>query len=151
MDDFYIKSMHTLELDKILSRLSDMCVSEGAKKRAIELVPMESLREINRAQDETAAAISLATKKGSPSFYGVRDLKPQLMRAGRGGVLTMGEILWVGAMLRAARLAHDYRMHDTDTGETCKAAADQRGEDDVFRNADATASRESDEISGLSQ
>ncbi len=119
MDDFYIKSMHTLELDKILSRLSDMCVSEGAKKRAIELVPMESLREINRAQDETAAAISLATKKGSPSFYGVRDLKPQLMRAGRGGVLTMGEILWVGAMLRAARLAHDYRMHDTDTGETC--------------------------------
>ena len=119
MDDFYIKSMHTLELDKILSRLSDMCVSEGAKKRAIELVPMESLREINRAQDETAAAISLATKKGSPSFYGVRDLKPQLMRAGRGGVLTMGEILWVGAMLRAARLAHDYRMHDTDPGESC--------------------------------
>ena len=31
MDDFYIKSMHTLELDKVLGRLSELCVSEGAK------------------------------------------------------------------------------------------------------------------------
>ena len=119
MDEFYIKSMRTLELDKVLSRLADFCVSEGAKTRARDLIPMESPREIEKAQNETAAAVILSTKKGNPSFYGVRDLKPQLMRAERGGILTMGELLWVGAMLRAARLVHDYRMHDSDTGETC--------------------------------
>ena len=148
MDDFYIKSMRTLELDKVLARLSDLCVSEGAKTKARELVPMESPREIEKAQNETAAAVMLATKKGNPSFYGVRDLKPQIMRAERGGVLTMGEILWVGAMLRAARLVHDYRMHDVDTGETCiDEYFDLLRSDRTFENEISDAILSEDEMS----
>lgn len=119
MDDFYIKSMNTLELNKILEKLSGFCVSEGAKARARELLPLESVREIERSLDETAAACAISVKKGNPSFFGVKDLRPLLLRAERGGILTMAELLSVASMLRTARLVHDYRMHDSDIGETC--------------------------------
>ena len=119
MDEFSQKSMNTLELDKILARLGDLCTGDGAKARAAALQPLSTRRELEQSLDQTAAAMELAVKKGNPSFFGVRDLRPQLMRAERGGVLTMGDLLAVGSLLRAARTVRDYRFRDGGDGETC--------------------------------
>ena len=119
IDSFQTKSMLTLELDKVCAMLADFAVSEAAKSAARSLVPCDDLREVNRLSDETSAAVRLSCRKGNPSFSGVRDVTALLLRAERGGILSMSELLTVAALLRATRNVRDYRFRDRDEGESC--------------------------------
>jgi DNA mismatch repair protein MutS2 len=119
MDDFAVKSQKTLEFDKIRSMLAAHAVSDGAKSEALEISPFDNPLEINIQIDETNAALGLMSRKGSPTFGGVKDLSPLLVRAGRGGVLSMAELLSVAAFLRAVRKVKDYRFRDDDKEQTC--------------------------------
>ena len=110
--------MRTLELDKVCARLSELAVSDAAKRAAQSLTPSDSLREVNRLSDETSAAFRLSCRKGNPSFSGVKDITALLLRAERGGILYMAELLTVAALFRAARNARDYRFRDRDEGES---------------------------------
>lgn len=118
-EDFRIKSMRTLELDKVCARLAELAVSDDAKEAARSLMPTDSIREVRRLSAETDAAVSLSCRKGAPSFTGVKNVTPLLLRAERGGVLTMGEMLSVAALLHAARSVQDYRFRDHDEEDTC--------------------------------
>lgn len=119
IDDFQIKSMRTLELHKVCEQLASYAVSPAAKEAALNLTPAGSLQEANRLSEETSAAFQLACRKGTPSFSGVQDVSALLLRAERGGILSMAELLTVAALFRAARSARDYRFRDRDEVETC--------------------------------
>ena len=105
------KALKTLEFDKIIHRLTDHAASVGAKKKCMELVPVTSLWEIERAQTQTADALRRIWQKGSISFGGIRDIRGSIKRLEIGGALGCGELLRIRALLGTARPGQKYRVH----------------------------------------
>lgn len=100
---FDSKSLKTLEYDKILSLLADHAQSEGGKAKALSLTPCESIGEASFSLDLTAEADrTLFDFSVNPSFS-VDDIEEILMKAEKGAVLAISEVLKVGRSLRVAR------------------------------------------------
>ena len=101
---FFEKSLQTLELPAVLRMLAAEAVSEPAKERALELSPSVQEAEVRRRLEETSAAKSMMVVRGSPSFSGVKDVRPSLSRADLGGALNTRELLDIARVLQCARL-----------------------------------------------
>ena len=109
------KVLHVLEYDKIVQKLSGFAVSPMAKERAQQLRPSVSLSEITLRQQETTEAVSMMLRKGSPSFGGFREIRPQLKRAEMGGMLSILELMHIGEFLYVCRKAKNYAKHENKT------------------------------------
>ena len=109
------KVLHVLEYDKIAQKLSGFAVSPMAKERAQQLRPSVSLSEITLRQQETTEAVSMMLRKGSPSFGGFREIRPQLKRAEMGGMLSILELMHIGEFLYVCRKAKNYAKHENKT------------------------------------
>ncbi|MDR1000756.1 MAG: endonuclease MutS2 [Clostridiales bacterium] len=88
-----MKSVKVLEFDKITAKLADKAISVMGKGLAGAIAPMDDIFDINRAQDETAEAVSLILRKGSLPLGGCADITESLKRAKAGGVLSMPELM----------------------------------------------------------
>ncbi len=108
VDELIEKSLHTLELHKILELLVAQAVTEEGKQRAAALRPSSDQREVAHWLGESAAAVFLINGKGTPAFSGVRPVGSALQRAEMGGVLNTRELLGIAAVLRATRAAKEY-------------------------------------------
>lgn len=106
------KALHILEYDKIIQKLSGYAVSPMAKERAAELMPSAAMSDVILWQQETTEAVSMVLRKGSPSFGGFREIRPQLKRASMAGVLSVGELMAVGEFLYVCRKAINYAKRD---------------------------------------
>lgn len=106
------KALHILEYDKIIQKLSGYAVSPMAKERAAELMPSSAMSDVILWQQETTEAVSMVLRKGSPSFGGFREIRPQLKRASMAGVLSVGELMAVGEFLYVCRKAINYAKRD---------------------------------------
>ena len=102
------KALHTLEYDKIIQKLVGYAVSPMAKERAAELRPSAALSDIVIWQQETTEATVMALKKGSPSFGGFREIRPQLKRASMAGVLSVAELMAIGEFAYVCRKVKNY-------------------------------------------
>ena len=120
MTDLFEKSIHTLELPRVLELLADQAVTEEGKQRCLALRPMTDAGDVRRAQAETTAAVTMMTVRGTPSFSGVKPVRASLQRADMGGSLNTRELLEIAAVLRAARSAKDYG----EGGEGAKSCID---------------------------
>ncbi|MBP3622969.1 MAG: endonuclease MutS2, partial [Oscillospiraceae bacterium] len=69
--------------------------------------------EVRRRQEETTAAKTMMVVRGSPSFSGVKDVRPSLARADLGGALNTRELLDIARVLQCARLVRGYIADDT--------------------------------------
>ena len=87
MNTLFEKSIRTLELPVVLEMLASLAVSEAAKEKCRQLLPVCDLEEAARLQEETQSARERLGLYGSPSFSGVKDVSRALNRAGHGGVL----------------------------------------------------------------
>lgn len=110
--EFYEKSLNTLELPTVLQMLSAEAVTEGAKAEALTLRPSPQRPEVSRRLSETTAAKNMMTVSGSPSFSGIRDVRPSLNRADLGGCLNTKELLDIAKVLQCARLVRAYISSD---------------------------------------
>jgi len=110
---FFEKSLTTLELPAVLNMLAAEAVSEPAKELALKLTPSISEGEVQHRLAETTAAKSMMVVRGSPSFYGVRDVRASLARADLGGALNTRELLEIAHVLQCARLVRGYLADDT--------------------------------------
>ena len=106
------KSINTLELPLVLAQLSEKAGSEAAKEQIMNLRPSNDIYEVRRRLEETTAAKTLLGIKGSLSFFGLKDVRPAVYRAERGGMLNCRELLDIGALLRAARTTQVYPLGD---------------------------------------
>jgi DNA mismatch repair protein MutS2 len=97
------KALNTLEFPKVLDRLARYAAFAVSEERARELRPAENLEAAQRLLTETGEARSLLSKQPQTSVGGARDLRPALANAGRGMLLTAGELLDVKGTLVAAR------------------------------------------------
>ena len=78
---FFEKSLMTLELPAVLEMLAAEAVGDTAKEQARALTPSVEPAEVRRRQEETTAAKTMMVVRGSPSFSGVKDVRPSLARA----------------------------------------------------------------------
>ena len=115
---FFEKSLHTLELPAVLEMLAQQAVSETAKESAAALRPSTEPAEVRRRLEETSAARTMMTVRGSPSFSGVKDVRASLARADLGGALNTRELLDIARVLQCARLVRGYIAEDS-VGKTC--------------------------------
>ena len=108
MTDLFEKSIQTLELPKVLERLAEQAVTEEGKERCLALRPLTDADDVQRALDETTAAVNMLIQRGSPGFSGVKPVGASLHRADMGGSLNTRELLEIAAVLRCARTAKEY-------------------------------------------
>ncbi len=113
MTDLYEKSVNTIELPTVLDMLSAEAVSLPAKEQLRILRPADSVYEVRRRLGETTAAKAMVALKGSPSFYGVKDVRNSLNRADMGGQLNTRELMDIAAVLNAARNIRLYASGDS--------------------------------------
>jgi len=97
------KSIRTLELPKILERLSACTSFSASEALARGLVPTDSLAEARRWQQETTEARKLLSVKTDVTIGGAHDVRASVGSALRGGVLTPGELLDLKSTLIAGR------------------------------------------------
>ena len=98
----------TLEFDKILKTLKSYAVMDVTAQRISQPSVSDNIKKINLMQDETADAVTLITKKGSPPIMCTRDIRSPLRRAQMSGVLSIPEILAVGKVLSSAQRLKNY-------------------------------------------
>ena len=110
---FFEKSLITLELPAVLEMLAAEAVGDTAKEQARALKPSTEPAEVRRRQEETTAAKTMMVVRGSPSFSGVKDVRPSLARADLGGALNTRELLDIARVLQCARLVRGYIADDT--------------------------------------
>ena len=110
---FFEKSLITLELPAVLEMLAAEAVGDTAKEQARALTPSTEPAEVRRRQEETTAAKTMMVVRGSPSFSGVKDVRPSLARADLGGALNTRELLDIARVLQCARLVRGYIADDT--------------------------------------
>ncbi len=106
------KALHTLEYDKIIEKLAGFAVSPMAKERARELQPATVMIDIALWQQETTEATDMILRKGTPSFGGFREIRPQLKRASMAGVLSISELMEVGEFLYVCRKMKNYGKNE---------------------------------------
>lgn len=106
--DFLNKSQNILELPQILSMLADEAVSDLAKEQACSLTPSSVRAEVERRSLETGEACEIMRLNGSPSFSGLRDIRPSLERASLGGTLGTRELLDIAGNLRTSRTVRGF-------------------------------------------
>ena len=75
MTQLYEKSLLKLELDQVLSLLSDCAGSVEGKRACLDIVPSSDLDDVLQMQAETTAACTLVDRKGNPGFSAIRDVR----------------------------------------------------------------------------
>ncbi|MDE6748089.1 MAG: endonuclease MutS2 [Lachnospiraceae bacterium] len=106
------KVLHVLEYNKIIEQLVDKATSEPGRKLCRELTPMTDLEQINRAQAETADALSRIFKKGSTSFGGNKDLGICIKSLEVGSSLSIPELMNIAALLENVNRIKAYGRSD---------------------------------------
>ena len=112
----------TLELPKILERLSGLCGCADAAEAALALRPAHDLPTAERLMAETVDAHALIARFGAPSFGGLRNCRGSLTRAQAGGSLSPKELLEIAGVLAVIRTLCDWRTH----GEGMQTVLDER-------------------------
>ncbi len=102
VNDMHEKSVHTLEYPKILERLAHEAAFSASKELALALEPATDLREVERRQAHTTEARKLLEARPDAGVRGARDIRPLVVRAERGAMLSPAELLDVLSTLRSA-------------------------------------------------
>lgn len=111
MDNRHYKA---LELDKVLTMLSELTSCPDSKELALGLRPESNITIARGELQKTEDAFILLAKFGGPSFGSIKNVNNSLARANAGGVLTMRELLDIGENLRVIRSLHEWRSRQSE-------------------------------------
>ena len=132
------KSLRILEFDKIRILLADIALTEGAKKRALSLVPSSSFTFVEKRQALTDSAKAMSAIKGVPSFNSMPEILDLIEKAEKNSILSPREILDVAVSLKTARQLLEYIRSDSISTSVLteifdKLIPNKKLEDDIFR------------------
>ncbi len=96
------KVYHTLELDKVLDKLTTYAAFSASATLLRELAPTGDLAEAQQRQRETTEARNLLEERANVTIGGARDIRPHARDALRGIVLSPAQLLEVKVTLQAA-------------------------------------------------
>ena len=121
---FTQKTLSVLGFDKIREMVAERAATDGAKNRALSLMPSDDFDIVVMRQNRTAAARRLLSVKGYPPFSVPEIVMDATDRAEKGATLNTRELLAVATLLHTAHALADYISSDKNF-ETCL--------DEVFR------------------
>lgn len=108
-----LKSLKTLEFDKVLAMLSEFAENDAAKAKAKTLKPSADFRAVRQMQEETDAGVTLILKYGSPERIRINDISDSVKRLAAGGGLSPAELLNIARILKGARIMKKYTPEQT--------------------------------------
>lgn len=103
-----VKTLKTLEYNKIIDLLLQKAESELGKNKIKEIKPLTNIEDIEYLQRETEEAYTLLIKRGTPPLYGIHSIAPEVKRAEIGGALSPGGLLKISDSLRVSRGLKNY-------------------------------------------
>ncbi|MBQ7788152.1 MAG: endonuclease MutS2 [Clostridia bacterium] len=106
------KSVRILEFEKIKNILSSLALTEGAKKRAITLMPSSNTETVKRRLELTANAKEMTGIKGAPSFNSIPEILDTIEKAEKNSILSPREVLDVAIVLSTTRALLEYIHSD---------------------------------------
>ncbi len=106
------KSVRILEFEKIKSILSSLALTDGAKKRAITLMPSSNTETVKRRLELTANAKEMTGIKGAPSFNSIPEILDTVEKAEKNSILSPREVLDVAIVLSTTRALLEYIHSD---------------------------------------
>ncbi|MEA4888489.1 MAG: endonuclease MutS2 [Clostridiaceae bacterium] len=96
-----IRSQNILEYDKIIHELADLAYSEPGRQLCLALEPVADMPVVAGRQAETDDSVKLILEKGVLPLNGISEIRPAVNHARSGAQLSCGELLRIGAFLRA--------------------------------------------------
>src|SRR5690348_7998320 len=96
------KSILTLEYPKILERVAREAAFSASKELVKELQPTPDLEEARRRLAFTTEAYRLIELRADAGVQGAHDIRPQVARAAREGILSPSDLLEVLATIQSA-------------------------------------------------
>lgn len=106
------KSIKILEYNKIIEMLKAGAASEMTRQVISELKPLTDIYEIRHLLQQTTEAVKVIVVKGNPPMSAFYDIAPALMRARKGGALTMQQLLQISYNMRTARIMSAFLEKD---------------------------------------
>ncbi len=103
-----LKTLKTLEFDKICDMLADLCINDDAKVSAAKLVPDTEADIIKKALLDTDFAVVSMCKFGAPPIARIREVTSSLKRIDIGGSLSAAELLNVADILKGTQRLKKY-------------------------------------------
>lgn len=100
------KAIEKTELNKILSLAAEYAVLDRAKEKLKETEPCSDASAVRKSLKLTDECIKLLFTYGIGKIEYFPPFSDEVERAEKGSVLSCGELLSVGNLLRAARIAH---------------------------------------------
>lgn len=128
------KSLKTLEYGKILEMLCAFAQSEGGKTATLSLVPQDTLEAARHALDLTAEADRVLFEFSVNPSFAVDDIEEVIVKAKKGAVLSITELLKVGRALRVARRLDKALRTVTDIPLLSEAATRLYFEEELEKN-----------------
>ena len=118
------KYLASIELDKIVSMLQKrLFCDQNSRITALDLICAD-YQQTDHELQRTQAMFLLCTRFSPPSVNRVADVKKSVIRAAKGGVLSMGELLAVGRMMGACKALIDW-YNSTDGDDMLQFEFDQ--------------------------
>ena len=102
------RTLKILEFNKVKEKLRKYAITSGGKELIDNLEPYKSIYEVEKKLEETNEALDILIRKGTPPFEGLHDTRAEIARAAKGGVLTPGQLIKIGSMLRCSRRFKEY-------------------------------------------
>lgn len=107
-----VKTLQTLEFDKILKRLAGFTQNEKVQARILSLTPETDIARAQSLQKETTEAAGVLLRRGTPPGFSVSDVSGAMMRTERGGAMSMAEFLKLASALAVSRRLKAYITED---------------------------------------
>lgn len=95
------RSVTTLEFDKIIMELAQLAHTAPGRVLCEALQPVPDILVVTGRQAETDDAVKLILEKGVLPFSGISEIRPSVLRARSEAQLSCGELMRIGAFLRA--------------------------------------------------
>lgn len=119
------RNFERLELNKILSAVSEYAVLEGSKKQIISCLPSCNIDEVRTSLTKTEECDKLLYRYGVAKIEYFSDVFPLIERASKKSTLSCGELLQINAMLHSTRCASESIEKFSDDITLIKALADK--------------------------
>jgi DNA mismatch repair protein MutS2 len=101
-------ALRTLEYEAIRRRLAEEAACSLGIERALEMLPLTNLAQVQVLLDETSEARLMLQVKGGIPLGGVTDIRPALRQVQVGGVLDPEQLLTIASTAGAARSLKAY-------------------------------------------
>lgn len=94
------KEYKKLELDKVLTLLSEQAYCDVCKEEILKITPSFDIDTVKSEMAKTGDAFTLSSKFGTPRFFNIKDVCFSAKRASQGSTLSLRELLDIGLVLR---------------------------------------------------